>query len=123
MFEEKIPGSQDTHAVEGLRFTEGSPIYAERIAESTAALVSQLESKGALVVGKTNVPEFCAGSSAISFRKPKASRGLRDKRSWQKIFRASTKVPRASTHSSLPLFLLGIFVQQQVEVVEVLLLP
>ena len=52
---------QDTHAVAGVRFTEGSLLYAERVSDASAALVEQLEAKGAIVVGKTNVPEFCAG--------------------------------------------------------------
>lgn len=47
--------------MEGVRFTEGSLLHAERIAEENAPLVAQLESKGAIIVGKTNVPEFCAG--------------------------------------------------------------
>ena len=47
--------------MEGVRFTEGSLLHAERIAEENAPLVAQPESKGAIIVGKTNVPEFCAG--------------------------------------------------------------
>ena len=47
--------------MEGVRFTEGSLLYAERIAETNASVVSQLEANGAIIVGKTNVPEFCAG--------------------------------------------------------------
>lgn len=57
---------KDTHAVEGVRFTEGSLLHAERIAEENAPLVAQLESKGAIIVGKTNVPEFCAGSQSFN---------------------------------------------------------
>lgn len=58
---------QDTHAVEGVRFTEGSLLHADRIAEKNDPLVDQLESKGAIVVGKTNVPEFCAGGLPKQF--------------------------------------------------------
>ena len=58
---------QDTHAVEGVRFTEGSLLHADRIADDNAPLVVQLESKGAIVVGKTNVPEFCAGADGQFF--------------------------------------------------------
>eukprot|EP00434_Breviolum_minutum_P028812 symbB.v1.2.025486.t1/scaffold2475.1/size78315/5 len=57
---------KDTHAVEGVRFTEGSLLHADRIAEENAPLVAQLESKGAIIVGKTNVPEFCAGSQSFN---------------------------------------------------------
>eukprot|EP00435_Cladocopium_sp_Y103_P003972 s4574_g1.t1 len=57
---------KDTHAVAGVRFTEGSLIHAERVSEASAALVQQLEAKGAIIVGKTNVPEFCAGSQSFN---------------------------------------------------------
>eukprot|EP00438_Fugacium_kawagutii_P033573 Skav206999 [mRNA] locus=scaffold1299:58819:63618:- [translate_table: standard] len=59
-------GLPDTHAVEAVRFTEGSLLHAERIAEKNDPLVDQLESKGAIVVGKTNVPEFCAGNQTFN---------------------------------------------------------
>ncbi|CAK9001641.1 unnamed protein product [Durusdinium trenchii] len=68
--EERIKATDDlvhdTHAVEGVRFTEGSLLYAERIAETNASVVSQLEANGAIIVGKTNVPEFCAGSQSFN---------------------------------------------------------
>ena len=57
---------KDAEAVEGVRFTEGSLIYASRIPEKSSALVTQLEARGAIVVGKTNVPEFCAGSQSFN---------------------------------------------------------
>ena len=53
--------------MEGVRFTEGSLLHAERIAEENAPLVAQLESKRAIIVGKTNVPEFCAGWGFLMF--------------------------------------------------------
>ena len=51
--------------VAGVLFTKGSPLqlYAARVAEESAQLVLQLERKGAIVVGKSNVPEFGAGSN------------------------------------------------------------
>lgn len=57
---------KDTHAVAGVRFTEGSLLYAERVSDASAALVEQLEANGAIIVGKTNVPEFCAGSQSFN---------------------------------------------------------
>ena len=55
--------------MEGVRFTEGSLLHSERLADSNAPLVAQLESKGAIIVGKTNVPEFCAGRGLRFLRK------------------------------------------------------
>ncbi|CAE7908183.1 unnamed protein product [Symbiodinium microadriaticum] len=57
---------KDSEAVAGVRFTEGSPIYADRIPDSSSALVTQLEDRGGIVIGKTNVPEFCAGSQSFN---------------------------------------------------------
>ncbi|CAE7336419.1 unnamed protein product [Symbiodinium natans] len=57
---------KDSEAVAGVRFTEGSPIYASRIPDKSSPLVTQLEERGAIVVGKTNVPEFCAGSQSFN---------------------------------------------------------
>ncbi|CAK0854216.1 unnamed protein product [Prorocentrum cordatum] len=48
---------KDAEAVADVRFTEGSPIHADRVPERSSDLVLQLESKGAVVVGKTNVPD------------------------------------------------------------------
>ena len=47
-------------AVAGLPFTNGSRLYADRVADADAAVVRRLRGAGAIVVGKTNVPEFCA---------------------------------------------------------------
>lgn len=57
---------KDTVAVEGLRFTEGSTIHASRIAEESEAVVRRIEAMGGIVVGKTNVPEFAAGSHSFN---------------------------------------------------------
>jgi len=57
---------KDTMAVQGVRFTEGSPLHADDIAAESDALVLQLEARGAIVVGKTNVPEFAAGSQTFN---------------------------------------------------------
>ncbi|CAJ1340083.1 unnamed protein product [Effrenium voratum] len=56
----------DTHPVAGVRFTEGSKLFEHRVAEQSAEVVRRLEAKGALVLGKTNVPEFCAGSQSFN---------------------------------------------------------
>ncbi|APW99166.1 amidase [Halobiforma lacisalsi AJ5] len=43
---------------EGVRHTFGSALFADHVAERTAAIVERLEDAGAIVVGKTNTPPF-----------------------------------------------------------------
>lgn len=62
---EGIPlGVKDLEAVEGLPHVHGSRIYAERVASYTEVQVERLQAAGAIVVGKTNAPEF--GYTAIT---------------------------------------------------------
>jgi amidase len=53
---------KDTAAAAGLAFTQGSPVFADRIAEEDAPHVARMRAAGAIFVGKTNVPEFGLGS-------------------------------------------------------------
>ncbi|GIH03733.1 amidase [Rhizocola hellebori] len=57
---------KDLAAAEGLLWTEGSPIYARRVAEADDVFVRRLKDAGAIVVGKTNVPEFGLGSQTYN---------------------------------------------------------
>ena len=57
---------KDLSAVEGVRLTHGSPIYRDNIAASSDPIVLELESKGGIVVGKSNTPEFGAGSNTFN---------------------------------------------------------
>ena len=57
---------KDCHAVSGVRYTEGSPLHKNRIPENSDPIVLQLEEMGGIVVGKTNTPEFCAGSHSFN---------------------------------------------------------
>ena len=62
---EGIPlGVKDLEAVAGLPHVHGSRIYADRIATYTEVQVERLQAAGAIVVGKTNAPEF--GYTAIT---------------------------------------------------------
>jgi Asp-tRNA(Asn)/Glu-tRNA(Gln) amidotransferase A subunit family amidase len=56
-------GIKDLAATEGLRTTYGSPLYADNIPNEDVALVKRLRCAGAIVLGKTNTPEFGAGTS------------------------------------------------------------
>lgn len=49
---------KDAEPVAGLRFTSGSLVYSERIATTDSLHVARLRAAGAIVIGKTNTPEF-----------------------------------------------------------------
>lgn len=57
---------KDNLDVSGVRTTSGSRIYADRIAQSSDIVVERLEANGAIVIGKTNMPEFAAGGNTFN---------------------------------------------------------
>lgn len=57
---------KDLTDVAGVRTTYGSPIYADNIPEASDLSISHLEAKGAVVIGKSNTPEFGAGSNTFN---------------------------------------------------------
>jgi len=57
---------KDLTAVAGVRTTQGSPIFADHVPASSDLLVERLEAKGAIVVGKSNTPEFGAGANTFN---------------------------------------------------------
>lgn len=57
---------KDLTAVKGMRFTSGSPIYADRIAEEDSHIVRRMKQAGCVSIGKSNVPEFGAGSQTFN---------------------------------------------------------
>ncbi len=57
---------KDTHAVAGWRTTYGSPLFADHVPESDDLVVERIRRAGAVVIGKTNVPEFAAGSHTFN---------------------------------------------------------
>ncbi|KPK18610.1 MAG: hypothetical protein AMJ67_09280 [Betaproteobacteria bacterium SG8_41] len=59
-------GVKDNTDVAGVRCTSGSRIYAERIAPANDIVVERLEANGAIVIGKTNLPEFAAGGNTFN---------------------------------------------------------
>jgi amidase len=50
----------------GIRTTYGSPLYADHVPDTDAWLVRRLRDAGAIVLGKTNTPEFGAGSQTFN---------------------------------------------------------
>lgn len=57
---------KDTHAVAGWRTTYGSPLFAEHVPDRDELLVERVRAAGAVAIGKTNVPEFAAGSHTFN---------------------------------------------------------
>jgi amidase len=57
---------KDTTDTKGIRTTRGSPIYRDHVPTENALIVERLQSAGAIAIGKTNVPEFGAGSQTFN---------------------------------------------------------
>jgi amidase len=57
---------KDTHAVGGWLTTYGSPLMASNVPAADELLVERVRRAGAVVMGKTNVPEFAAGSHTFN---------------------------------------------------------
>jgi amidase len=57
---------KDTHAVAGWRTTYGSPLFASHVPDADELIVERVRAAGVVVVGKTNVPEFAAGSHTFN---------------------------------------------------------
>jgi amidase len=56
-------GIKDVTQVAGLRTTFGSPLYADHVPSGDAVVVQRLRAAGAIILGKTNTPEFAAGGN------------------------------------------------------------
>ena len=59
-------GIKDVTPVGGLRTTFGSPIYADYVPDEDAVVVQRLRAAGAVILGKTNCPEFAAGGNTFN---------------------------------------------------------
>jgi amidase len=57
---------KDLAATAGLRTTMGSPLFADQIPEHDAISVGRVRASGAIIIGKTNVPEFGLGSQSYN---------------------------------------------------------
>jgi amidase len=56
-------GIKDVTPVAGLRTTYGSPFYTQHVPFEDALIVRRLRDAGAVIIGKTNTPEFAAGGN------------------------------------------------------------
>jgi amidase len=59
-------GIKDLADTQGIRTTYGSPIYANHVPDTDALIVTRYKQAGAIVIGKTNTPEFGAGSQTFN---------------------------------------------------------
>jgi amidase len=57
---------KDNVDVEGVRCTMGSPIFSDRTSPQSDIVVQRLEGCGAIVIGKSNIPEFAAGGNTFN---------------------------------------------------------
>ncbi len=57
---------KDLSDVAGVRSTQGSPIFANRIAPTSDVMVTHLEKNGAIVYAMSNTPEFGAGANTFN---------------------------------------------------------
>jgi len=59
-------GVKDLNPTKGIRTTYGSPLYKDDIPKTDCLLVEREKRAGAIVIGKTNVPEFGLGSQTFN---------------------------------------------------------
>ena len=57
---------KDLVATKGIRTTYGSPLYANHVPERDDLIVERMRRAGAVTIGKTNTPEFGAGSHTFN---------------------------------------------------------
>jgi amidase len=57
---------KDNVPTRGIRTTSGSPIYQDHVPKQDHVIVERLSAAGAITIGKTNLPEFAAGSHTFN---------------------------------------------------------
>ena len=57
---------KDLVPTKGIRTTYGSPLFADHVPEQDALIVQRMHAAGAVTIGKTNTPEFGAGSQTFN---------------------------------------------------------
>jgi amidase len=58
--------AKDIHATAGLRTTKGSPIFRDWVPDTNDPIVQRFLDADALLIGKSNTPEFAAGSQTFN---------------------------------------------------------
>ena len=57
---------KDTHSTKGLRTTQGSDLFRDFVPDADDLIIARLKAAGVVTTGKTNVPEFAAGSHTFN---------------------------------------------------------
>ncbi|WPB58901.1 amidase [Xylophilus sp. GOD-11R] len=57
---------KDCFLTRGMRTTQGSPLYRDHVPAVSSLLVQRQQAAGAITLGKSNIPEFCAGSHTVN---------------------------------------------------------
>ena len=57
---------KDITLTSGIRTTYGSPLYKDFVSVEDAAVVARLRRAGAIILGKTNTPEFATGANTVN---------------------------------------------------------
>jgi amidase len=59
-------GVKDITPTAGIRTTYGSPLYKDNVPTEDAEVIGRLKAAGAIVIGKTNTPEFATGANTVN---------------------------------------------------------
>src|SRR5512138_552431 len=59
-------GIKDVTATKGIRTTHGSKLFENHVPEDDALVVQRLRAAGAIILGKTNTPEFAFGPNTVN---------------------------------------------------------
>src|SRR5699024_6205956 len=57
---------KDSIPTAGIRTTFGSPLFEDNVPTASAVIIDRLQRAGVISTGKTNVPEFAAGSHTFN---------------------------------------------------------
>ena len=57
---------KDLHETKGIRTTFGSPIFKDHVPDFSMLMIERIQQAGAISIGKTNTPEFGAGSQTFN---------------------------------------------------------
>lgn len=57
---------KDCYPVDGVRFTAGSWFHRDEVADGDAVAVERLRNAGAIILGKTNIPDMCWGFESVN---------------------------------------------------------
>ncbi len=68
-------GIKDVTVTAGIRTTYGSPLYKDNVPKEDAEVVRRLKAAGAIVLAKTNTPEFATGANTVNDRVQSARNG------------------------------------------------